>query len=68
MILRTPPGFFCPLPTNILKINIDQVGLFFKQEFVLAKVKGLILWKWVLCTVIRTTTDLAQQHDRITTS
>lgn len=68
MILRTPPGFSCPLPTTILNINTDQVGLLFQQDFVLAKVKGLILWKWVLCTVIRTTTDLTQQHDQITTS
>lgn len=29
MILRTTPEFFCPLPTNILKVNFDEVGLFF---------------------------------------
>lgn len=65
MILRTTPEFFGPLPTNILKVNFDEVGLFF---FTSAKAKGVILWKWVLCTVIRTTTDLTQQHGQITTS
>lgn len=36
MILRASPLVFCPLPTNILKINSDQVGLFFKRDFVSA--------------------------------
>jgi len=68
MILRTTSGFFCPLSTNILKVDFHQVGLFFKQNFTSAKVKGPILWKWVLCAVVRTTSDLTQQHDQLNTS
>lgn len=69
MILRTTPEFFYPLPANILKTNSDQVGGFFsKREFTSAKVKCLIVWKWVLGTDTRTTPDLTQQHNQITTS
>lgn len=68
MILRTTPEFFYPLPANILKTNSDQVGKFFKREFTPAKVKGLIVWKWVFCTDTRTTADLTQQHNEISTS
>lgn len=62
MILRTTPEFFYPLPANILKMNSDQVGGFFKREFISAKVKSLIVWKWILCTDTRTIAELTQQR------
>lgn len=68
MILRITPVFY-PLPAHIFEDKFWSSRSFCsKWDFTSAKVKGLIVWKWVLCADTRTTPDLTQQHNQITTS